>query len=368
GAFLSGGIDSSLVVANMAKLSDSPVKTNSIGFNETAFNELAYARETSRLFGSEHHEFTVDMACTDILDLLSWHYDEPFADSSALPTYYVSKMTRQNVTVALSGDGGDENFAGYRRYYFDLLENKMRAKLPRLLRKTAIAATAALYPKADWLPQWLRAKTLLSNLSLDSAEGYFNSMSHFLPAMRKRLFNDSSTKAIGDYTPYESFRKHFYNADTDDPLSRIQYVDIKTYLVDDILTKVDRASMANSLEVRVPLLDHEFVELAASIPSKYKLQGTTGKYLLKKAAAQVLPQSIINRKKMGFAIPVDDWFRGKLRGTFESEVLSKSNRSRAFFDMNYISRLWADHQRKTSNYGYQLWALLMFEKWAKKFL
>lgn len=368
GAFLSGGIDSSLVVATMAGLSQTPVKTNSIGFNEAAFNELPYARETAALLGTAHAEQTVNVTDVSVLDTLAWLYDEPFADSSMLPTYFVSKMTRENVTVAQSGDGGDENFAGYRRYAFDAFENRVRDRIPSIVRRTVFGLFGALYPKGDYLPQVLRGKTLLTNLAKSPAEGYFTTMSHFLPPMKRQLFSSSTQKELAGYNPYSVFQRHYANADCDDLLSRIQYTDIKTYLVDDILTKVDRASMGVSLEVRVPLLDHVFMECAARIPSDLKLKGTAGKYILKKTAVSVLPSQIFDRKKAGFSIPLDDWFRGGLKDMFTQEVLAGDSRVYSFCERKTVESMWQRHLSRSSNYGTHLWALLMFEKWARKFL
>jgi len=367
GAFLSGGVDSSLIVAIMVSLKTEPVITNSIGFSFSKFNELSYAKETSYFFGTDHHEYIVEPESVDILDKLTWYFDEPFADSSALPTYYVSKMTRENVTVALSGDGGDENFAGYRRYYFDQIENRIRYYIPSPIRRSLVAGMARIYPKADWLPQFFRAKTLLTNLSMDSAEGYYRTMTHFTPNSLKNIVHKDLQTDLNNYSSFDVFNEHYQQAGTDDLLSKIQYVDIKTYLVDDILTKVDRASMANSLEVRVPLLDHIFMEYVAGIPSSMKLNGKNGKYIFKEMARDMLPEKILNRKKMGFSIPIEKWFRGELKKNFEEEVLYNSNSS-TYFDKQYIDKIWRLHQNGVSNNGFQLWSILIFEKWAKQFL
>lgn len=367
GGFLSGGVDSSYIIGLMSKHSNTPVITNSIGFKEAQFNELEYARKTSKLFNTTHHEDTVDLNCSKTLDLLAWYYDEPFADSSALPTYYVSKMTKRNVTVALSGDGGDENFVGYRRYFFDVLENRIRSKIPNVLRKTLIRAMAEVYPKADWLPQIFRAKTLLTNLSINPAEGYFNSMSHLYPSINK-IFNKEILAKLNGYSSYNIFLNHYNRANTNDLLSRIQYVDIKTYLVDDILTKIDRASMANSLEVRVPLLDHKFMECIATIPSSLKLKSKIRKYIFKETTKDLLPEQILNRKKMGFSIPIDLWFRNRLKPIVEKEVLINNTYSEQFFNQKKLRTMWNEHQKGIKNYGTQFWAILMFEKWAKIYL
>ncbi|MBN1546062.1 MAG: asparagine synthase (glutamine-hydrolyzing) [Syntrophaceae bacterium] len=368
GAFLSGGIDSSIVVALMSQLTNEPVITNSVGFTQKKYSELEHAGFTASLFGTNHHEFVVAPDAVDVVNRLAWHFDEPFADSSAIPTYYVSKMARNNVTVALSGDGGDENFAGYRRYFFDRLENRLRAVFPLFLRRSVIRALATVYPKADWLPQVMRAKTLLTNLSLDPVEGYFNSMSYFLPSAKDKVISPELAGELRDYESSELFRRHYGNAGTSDPLSRIQYIDFKTYLTDDILTKVDRASMAVSLEVRVPILDHEFVELAAMIPSCLKLNGRVSKYIFKKTAERLLPPNILNRQKMGFSIPVGEWLRNELKPLVHETILSKEFEGRLFFNQKYVQWLWKQHLAGIRDFTQPLWVLLSFELWARRFL
>lgn len=368
GAFLSGGIDSSIVVAIMSKLNESPVITNSIGFTDNKYNEIEYARETSEYFKTDHHEYFVTPNSVEILDKLSWYFDEPFADSSALPTYYVSQVAKKNVTVALSGDGGDENFAGYRRYYFDDLENRIRAILPDYIRRKIVRKIAAIYPKADWLPQVFRAKTFLQNLSTSPIEGYFFSVTHLSEQHKKSLLHADINEVLKDYNSFNLFEEHYKNSDGSDPLSRVQYVDIKTYLVDDILTKVDRASMTHSLEVRVPLLDHIFMEYVAQIPSNLKLNGKTSKYIFKEMMKTLLPANILKRKKMGFSMPIDEWFRTDLKSLYEEEVLDNKPIASDYFNITYLNGMWQRHQRGLKNYGVQFWAILMFVKWAKNYL
>ncbi len=367
GAFLSGGVDSSAVVALMSSLMNEPVKTSSIGFRDSAFNELKYVEQVVEQYATEHHQQVMEADAVELLDKLVWFYDEPFADSSAIPTYLVSQMTRDRVTVALSGDGGDENFAGYRRYYFDVFENRLRNLLPDIFRTTCIAALARIYPKADWLPQVFRAKTLLCNLAMSPLQGYYNSMS-WLSSYGTTLFTDSFRSEIKGYDSSVHFTYHGENCDSDDPLSRIQYIDIKTYLVDDILTKVDRASMANSLEVRVPLLDHEFMELVATMPSTFKLRGREGKYILKKALEPLLPDSILYRRKMGFSIPLAGWFRTDLKELFADSVLSQNTDVRQWVDIDIVTEMWRKHQAGTSDFSTELWAILFFAVWVKHFL
>ena len=370
GAFLSGGVDSSSVVAIMAQLMKEPVITNSIGFKEAAYNELDYAREVAKLFHTNHHEYTVTPNALSIVDKLAYYYDEPFADSSAIPTYYVSQVAKQNVTVALSGDGGDENFAGYRRYFYDRLENRLRNVIPEIFRKTFIANLAKIYPKADWLPQIFRAKSFLTNLSLPSFKAFFYSVSQLLPGMKEKLLSKDVIIALKGYDTSSIFESYFNKVatQTNDPLSRVQYIDMKTYLVDDILTKVDRASMAHALEVRVPLLDHKFMEFVATIPSFLKLNGHVSKYIFKKAMSRLLPSHIFNRKKMGFVIPIEKWFRKEIKELSKDILFSTKAKQRGLFNYKFIEKLWDEHQLGIANHTAPLWALLMFEKWCEKWM
>jgi asparagine synthase (glutamine-hydrolysing) len=365
GTFLSGGVDSSSVVALMSQIKKEPVQTSSIGFDEQEFNELIYAKEVSSLFGTDHHERVVRPDAVGIVEKLAWHYDEPFADSSAVPTYYVSKVAREKVTVALSGDGGDENFAGYRRYYFDRQENKLRAFLPLGIRRPIFSLLASLYPKADWAPRIFRAKATFESLSCSPLEGYFRSVSVFRPELKKKLLQWDVHKSLAGYDSLDVFKFYYEKADTDDPLSRIQYLDIKTYLTDDILVKVDRASMANSLEVRAPILDHKFMELIATIPSSLKLQGRNSKYIFKKALERILPNNILYRRKMGFAVPVADWFRNELKEMAYATIFSDGHDT--FFQKSTIEQIWKQHQNGFRDHSTPLWTLFMFQLWQQKF-
>jgi asparagine synthase (glutamine-hydrolysing) len=368
GAFLSGGVDSSAVVAIMAGLLDQPVTTASIGFGESGFDELAYARVVARHYHTNSRERVVEAEAVKILDDLTWFFDEPFADSSMIPTYYVCQVAREKVTVCLSGDGGDENFAGYRRYRFDALENRIRSAVPAAVRVSLFGALGRLYPKADWLPQVFRAKTLLTNLSLPAETAYFHSMSRFSPGMKALLYRDDVKRRVGDYHAFSVLAPYFDRSRGWDPLSRIQYVDIKTNLPDDILTKVDRASMAHSLEVRVPLLDHEVMEYAARIPPGSKLRGGEGKFIFKQALRGLIPSSILDRPKMGFSIPLAQWLRRDLRAMFEERVLANSAFVASLFDQKPIATWWSQHQRGTRDYSTHLWALLVLECWGRRFL
>jgi len=364
GGFLSGGIDSSGVVATMSSLLDQPVKTATIGFEERVFDESRFARTVSEHLGTEHHERVVTPEKIDAINKLSWHYDEPFADSSALPTYFVSQVAREKVTVALSGDGGDENFAGYSRYFRDLQENRMRRFLPAPLRKAFFGPLGAIYPKMDWAPRFVRAKSTLQSLAFDPVEGYFETMSTFRRYEKSSILSSDLNHRLGGYDSSDVFREYYDTADTDDPLSRIQYVDVKTYLTDDILTKVDRASMANSLEVRCPLLDHKLMELAASMPSTLKLKGTVGKYIFKKVLEKRLPSEIIYRNKMGFAIPLAKWFRNGMRDFAHAHIVERQD---PYLSTSFVNKIWNQHQSGYRDRSTQLWNVLMFRLWMDKY-
>jgi len=364
GAFLSGGIDSSAVVAMMSHLMQRAVTTCSIGFNEEKYNEAEYALQVSKLFSTDHHVETVAPNAVEIVDKLAWHYDEPFADSSAIPTYYVSKIARQHVTVALGGDGGDESFAGYRRYKLDYYENRLRNRVPAGLRRSVFGPLGRWYPPLAWAPRVFRAKSTFQSLSRSPLEGYFNSISYFRPDDKKRLFTSEFSARLGKYESIDVFREYYDRADTKDPLSKIQYVDIKTYLTDDILTKVDRASMAVSLEVRAPMLDHKFMELAASIPSNLKLRKSMGKYILKKSLEPTLPSEILYRQKQGFAIPLGDWFRRELKEMAYHVIVETAD---GILDQRFLRTIWDQHQKGYYDRSALLWATLMFRKWQATF-
>jgi asparagine synthase (glutamine-hydrolysing) len=364
GAFLSGGVDSSSVVALMADVGGGTVTTCSIGFAEEEFNELAYAREVAGCFKTDHHEQIVRPDAVEVVEKLVWHYDEPFGDSSAIPTYYVSKAARERVTVALAGDGGDENFAGYRRYYFDRRENMLRGLLPGTIRESIFGTLASLYPKADWAPRVFRGKATLQNLARSPVEAYFRSVSAFAPELKQRVLDRDLLATLKSYDTLDLFRHYYERANTEDPLSRIQYLDIKTYLPDDILVKVDRASMAHSLEVRAPILDHKLMELAASIPSALKLKGINGKYIFKRALKDVLPEQVLQRPKMGFAVPLARWFRSDLKELAYSIIFSQAG---GCLNEAAVEHIWKDHQRGFRNRSTELWTLLMFCLWQRQF-
>jgi len=364
GAFLSGGADSSSIVAMMAGLMKRPVTTCSIGFEEKEFDEAEYARRVAEQFHTDHYEQKIVPSAVDIVNKLAWHYDEPFADSSAIPTYYVSAVARQHVTVALGGDGGDENFAGYRRYRYDHLENRARSYAPLALRRAVFGPLGNAYPALAWAPRVFRAKATFQSLARAPLEGYFNSISIFRPTEKPRLLSPDFRKTLGGYDSIDVLRQHYDRAGTDDLLSRIQYVDVKTYLTDDILAKVDRASMAVSLEVRAPLLDHHLMELAARMPSSLKLRGRTGKYIFKKAMSNLLPPEILHRRKQGFAVPLNRWFQGELREMAYDTIFSNGT---GILDHVYLKKIWQEHQKGTFDRSAYLWAVLMFRKWEQTF-
>jgi len=366
GAFLSGGVDSSAVVADMADISSDPVNTCSIGFSDPKFNETDYAQKVADQYHTNHWMREVDPDDYSLVDQLIDIYDEPYADSSALPTYRVCELARERVTVALSGDGGDENLAGYRRYKLQMFENNLRDLFPSALRRPLFSFLGKAYPKADWAPRIFRAKTTFQGLARDHVESYFHGVSIFKGHMRDQLF---SPEFKGDLQGYEAdsvFERHAQAAGTDDPLSMIQYLDMKTYLVGDILTKVDRASMAHSLEVRVPLLDHELVEWIATLPSDFKLKDGEGKAIFKKSLEGRLPHDILYRPKMGFGVPLGKWFRNELKDRIRSSVLSERMLDSGFFNADNLHILVDQHQSGLRDYSAPLWTAMMFDQFLSR--
>ena len=365
GAFLSGGVDSSAVVATMAGISSAPVSACSISFNDPAFDEVEYARMVASRYRANHHVETVEPDDFALLDSLAAMYDEPFADSSALPTYRVCKLARQHVTVALSGDGADESFAGYRRYRLHLMEERMRSALPFPLRKPLFGVLGEIYPKADWAPRVFRAKTTFQALARDSVQAYFHSVSIVRDEQRRQLFSPDLQRELAGYGAVEIFRRHSEHAQTDDPLSLVQYLDLKTYLVDDINTKVDRASMANSLEVREPLMDHPLVEWLATLPPSFKVQGQEGKFLFKRMLEPQLPRDVLYRKKMGFSVPLARWFRGPLRDRVRKALLGETLAATGYFNEAYLRTMVDEHERGTRDHSAAIWTTLMFESFLR---
>ncbi len=368
GAFLSGGVDSSAVVAMMAEQSSEPVNTCSISFGDPKFNETQYAQKIAEQYHTNHRVEQVESDDFDLIDKLAGIYDEPYADSSALPTYRVCALARKNVTVALSGDGGDENLAGYRRYLFHLYEEKMRSALPLALRRPLFGLLGRAYPKADWAPRVFRAKTTFEALARDSVEAYFHAVSIFKSPMRQQLFSPAFRAKLNGYNAVQVMRRHAANSPTQHPLSLVQYLDMKTYLVGDILTKVDRASMANSLEVREPLLDHPWMEWISGLPPEFKLSSGQGKFIFKKALEKYLPDDILYRPKKGFAVPLASWFRGPLKAKVQQMVNSPVLAQSGIFNQAYLQQLFDEHQSGARDHSAPLWTLLMFESFLRNVL
>jgi asparagine synthase (glutamine-hydrolysing) len=297
----------------------------------------------------------------DLIDTLARLYDEPYADSSAIPTYRVCQLARKHVTVALSGDGGDESFGGYRRYKLHLMEEKMRSALPLSLRRPLFGALGKLYPKADWAPRVFRAKTTFEGIARTSVEGYFHSMSLIRNPARQQLYSNSFRSELGGYSALEVFKRHAEKAGTDDPLGLIQYIDLHTYLIGDINTKVDRASMAHSLEVREPLMDHKLVEWLGTLPSHQKMRSNESKYLLKKSMEPLLPNDVLYRPKMGFSVPLARWFRGPLRQRVRDSLLQGRIADSGWFSQDSIRQMVTQHETGASDHSTPIWTLLMYD-------
>jgi asparagine synthase (glutamine-hydrolysing) len=366
GAFLSGGVDSSAVVATMAGLSDAPVNTCSISFDDPAYDEARYASMVAERYGTRHRVETVAVDDFDLIDRLAGIYDEPYADSSAIPTFRVCELARKTVTVALSGDGGDESFAGYRRYRFQVAEDRLRALLPLGLRRPLFSRLGAWYPKLDRAPRVLRGKSTLQSLARDAVEGYSHTMSIVREDDRMALYSDAFRRELSGYRAVELFRRHARAAQGWHPLSLVQYLDLKTYLVGDINTKVDRASMANSLEVREPLMDHPLVEWLAKVPPSLKLRRGEGKYLLKKAMEPKLPRDVLYRPKMGFAVPLAGWFRGPLRSRVRDALLGPHLADTGWFERRVLERMVDAHQSGARDHSAPLWTLMMLEAFLRQ--
>lgn len=362
GAFLSGGVDSSSVVALMAEASPQAVKTCTIGFDVQTLDETDYAERVARRFATDHRTRIVAADDFHLIDLLALHFDEPFADASALPTYRVCELAREEVTVALSGDGADEAFAGYRRHRFQHGEEQVRAVIPAAIRGPLLGAMGRYYPKADWAPRPLRAKTTLLNLAMDGAEAYAASVGVTSQAMRGRLFTDRARVALQGHRAEDRYVQAMRAAPARDPLDRAQYADLKIWLPGDILTKTDRMSMAVGLEAREPLLDHRLVEFAAKLPVNMRLRGNNGKYLLKKAMEAYLPADILYRPKMGFVTPLSAWFRGALAGEAAAIAGSTALARTGWFDAKVIAKAAADHKAGLADHGRLLWQLLMLDR------
>lgn len=362
GAFLSGGVDSSSVVALMAEASGAPVKTCSIGFDVAALDETSHAEVVARRFGTEHHARIVSADDFSLVERLAAMFDEPFADASALPTYRVSELAREHVTVALSGDGADEAFAGYRRHAFHHREEQVRGWLPGGLRRAVFGGAGRVYPKADWAPRMLRAKSTLLALARDGEEGYARSLSVTPPEMREALYTDAFRRLRGDYRAEQPFVATMKAAPARSGLDRAQYTDLKFYLPGDILTKVDRTSMAASLEAREPLLDHRLVEFAACLPEGLRIRGMTGKWLMKDAMRRHLPDAVLFRPKMGFVTPIAAWLRGPLAGEALAIGTSGAVGQTGWIDGRAVADLARAHVAGRADHSRVLWQLLMLDR------
>jgi asparagine synthase (glutamine-hydrolysing) len=361
GAFLSGGVDSSAVVAFMAEASRSGVETCSIGFDEADHDETRYAAQIAERFATRHRSRTVAADDFGLIDTLANAFDEPFADASALATYRVCELAREKVTVALSGDGADEAFAGYRRYRLFAAEERVRQITPTGARQM-IGRLGEVYPKLDWAPQFLRAKTTLQALGTGSGEAYARAVGVTPPEIRSRLYRPDFRAALQGHRAEDRYIRAMESAPAEDGLSRAQYADLKIWLPGDILTKVDRTSMAVSLEAREPLLDHRLVEFAAKLPPRMRLRGGTGKWLLKKSLENFLPEEILYRRKMGFVTPISAWFRGSLAGEAAAVANSPALGELGWFDQAAIARVAADHRSGKAEHGRLLWQLLMLDR------
>jgi asparagine synthase (glutamine-hydrolysing) len=361
GAFLSGGVDSSAVVALMAEASRSAVETCSIGFDEADHDETRWARQVAERFATNHRSRIVAADDFGLIDTLVDAFDEPFADASALATYRVSELAREKVKVALSGDGADESFAGYRRYRLFAAEERARSLLPEPLRRAA-GALGAIYPKADWAPQFLRAKTSLQALGRESGEAYADAVGVTPRPLRSSLYSPALSGLLQGHRAEDRYIAAMKDAPASDSLSRAQYADLKIWLPGDILTKVDRTSMAVSLEAREPLLDHRLVEFAARVPAGLRLKGGRGKHLMKEALGRYLPPEILDRRKMGFVTPISAWFRGPLAGEAAAVARGSALTELGWFDEKAIAGIAARHKSGKADHGRLLWQLVMLER------
>ncbi|MEN3339142.1 MAG: hypothetical protein V7647_2818 [Acidobacteriota bacterium] len=362
GAFLSGGIDSSTVVAYMKEASGAPPVTIAVGFDDAAYDEVQHAEAVAKHLGCEFHALTANPRVDDLLPKLAWHFDEPFADSSAVPTYYVSKAARELVTVALSGDGGDELWAGYARHRVEHFEQRVRGSLGTATRMAAWLGRA--------LPLSVKGARSLRHLASapDQAYALKHGYGHFEPGAKGRLYSSDFTSAVGTADPFSSFRDAYRDCTSADPMDRAMYVDARTYMIDDVLTKVDRMSMAVSLEAREPLLDHKLLEFAARVPAALKLRNGRSKYLLRRVLERRVPRDIIDRPKRGFAAPIGQWLRGPLAGLTSDLLLDGRLRDRGIFEMREVTRIWNEHRSGRAEHPHRLWQLVMLELWFRQFV
>jgi asparagine synthase (glutamine-hydrolysing) len=371
GAFLSGGIDSSTIVAMMSEVSDRPIKTFSIGFDYEGFNELPYARIVAERFATDHNEFVVQPDATDIVDELVWYLDEPFSDPSAIPTYFVSKIAREHVTVVLTGDGGDEMFGGYPHYRAEGLLKRL-GKIPPIIRNRVIKKILEHFPRTPVARVNEQKHRLLRNLdriNMTPESRFFHRHELFSLEEKQKLYSVDVFNEIAPNMAIEDriLSELHFPSDLDD-VDQLLYLDTHIYLPNDMLTKVDRMSMANSLEARVPLLDHVLAEYVATLPHHYKVKGRETKYILKKAMESRLPHEILYRKKQGFDLPLSVWFRNELGNMARSILLDRQTTQRGLFKKSFIEHLISLHTKKERDLSFQIWSLIVFEKWCRSFL
>lgn len=360
GAFLSGGIDSSGIVAIMSEVLDEPVLTCSIGFHDKAIDEAENAEKFARRLHTIHRKHYIQNEPARIIRKLVYHFDEPFADSSMVPTYYVSHLARKHVTVALSGDGGDENFAGYQKYSVDMLENYIRSFLPTFFLKCSARCTNRFRRGL-----FKRLNSFLDSVSLPPDQAFFLTNTFVTCRQLQHILSHEILNLCETYEASDHITRYYRQANGPDHLSRILYTDLKMYLPGDILVKVDRMSMANSLEVRSPLLDHKLIEFAARIPSNLKMRNGKKKYILKKAFGKILPREILERRKQGFVVPLDHWFRYELRDMAEKSILGNEMMS-VYFNLEGVRTIWDEHQQAKGNHGTLLWTIFVFSLWLEE--
>lgn len=368
GAFLSGGVDSSTIVALMAQESSTPVKTFSIGFEDEDFSELKYAKRVAEHVGAEYHEFVVRPNALEVLPTLVEHYGEPYADSSAIPTYYVSNETRQHVTVALNGDGGDESFAGYERYMAMEVADLYRS-IPRTIRKFFIEGPINLLPTSELKKTRIRdVQRFFASANEERKERYFRWMSTFKPALKPGLYTADFAASVAGQNASDVLDQWFDRANGSGILDATLLTDQMTYLPNDLLVKVDIASMANSLEARSPFLDHRLIEFAASLPESLKMNKLRTKSLLKKVAARLVPREVVYRRKMGFGVPVGRWFRGEMKDFVRGVLLSERSLKRGIIKPEMMRKYVDEHTESQFDHAFQIWTLLMLELWFQRFI
>ncbi len=367
GAFLSSGLDSGLVVSFMAELMDGPVLTQTIGFGNPRFSEIPGARMVADHLGTDHYETIVKPDDWGTIQSIASVFDEPFADSSALPTWHVCKNTRQRVTVALSGDGGDEAFAGYTfRYLPHMFESRLKTWIPSLVRTSLFAMIGRFYPQSSRLPRFLRLKTIFENLSVSNAQAFYNDLIWLRRDLRSRLYTDAFHEQLKGFTPAEMVIPLYEQSSGNDGLSRAQHTDIGFYMTDDVLVKTDRMSMAHGLEVRNPLLDYKILEFASKLPPNFKIQHQNGKYILRQLAAKRLPDSILNLPKQGFSIPAAQWLRKEMKD-LAYETIFSSPLIKVYLNRSSLENMWTQHQSGARDHNVFLWGAMMLGLWEKEY-